>query len=289
MKLIITSFNRAQTIKTPFLEVFQNYEKILLLHNEEQRKDYLQFNDYKDIKIIVTGIDDGGKAGQIKYAVDNILSNNEWAIFADDNIDFIYGIDSTHWKNNLYLDKSSQHWGNVNSYKFDSRLSELITKADEVNAHLIGFLSTNNYYFARKKYKYYGFCHGKLTLWKKDNDFVFDNFNLRSLNDFHFTAMHLYNYGIVLINDYMHPKAKYFQKGGIGSKKARKPDRIKNINLLLAYYPELIKTKKRTDNYPDVRIAQMSYKNFIIWRYKYKKFREEYAFNKKLNKWERKT
>lgn len=288
MKLIIPSYNRPDTIKTPFLEVFKNFEKIILLHDDEQYKNYLKFNDYKNMQVIVTGCNDGGKASQIKYAVNNILSHNEWAIFADDNIDYVSGVAREYWAKDKYTFKSSEHWGNVESNVFIFRILELIAQADKVNAHLIGFLTTNNYFFANKKYKYYGFCHGKLTLWKKDNSFVFDNYDLRSLNDFHNTARHLVAYGVVLVNDYMHPVAKYFQKGGIGSKKNRKQDRINNIKFLTTYYPELIKTKKRKDNYPDARIVNMSAKNFILWRKKYKEFVKNYTYDINRYKWYKK-
>jgi len=279
MKLIIPSYNRPETIKTPFLEVFKDFEKIILLHNDNEYNNYIKFNDYKDMQLVVTNVNKGGKAGQIRYAVNNILSNNEWAIFADDNIDYIYGIDEAHWKSFEYTNKNSTHWNNIKSDIFSSRLKELIKEAERVNAHLIGFLSTNNYFFANKKFKYFGFCHGKLTLWKKDDLFVFDNFDLKSLNDFHNTARHLVNYGVVLVNDYMHPIAKYFQKGGIGSKEDRKQDRINNINFLISFYPELIKTKKRNDNYPDARFVHLSKKNFINWRNKYINFIKEYTFD----------
>jgi len=36
VKLIIPTHNRSKTITTPYLEVFKNYEVILLVHDEEQ-------------------------------------------------------------------------------------------------------------------------------------------------------------------------------------------------------------------------------------------------------------
>ncbi len=286
MKLIIPSYDRAETIKTPFLEVFKDFEKIILLHNKEQHTEYKKFNEYEDIQIIITNLDTG-KAGQIRFAVDNVLKHNEWAVFADDNIEYVYGINNEQWLHDRYEDKNPSHWGKVNSHSFVSRILELINHAETLNAHLVGFLSTNNHYFANKKFKDYGFCHGKLTLWKKDNEFIFDDIDLRSLNDFHNTARHIVNYGVVLVNDYMHPIAKYFQSGGIGSKKDRKQDRINNIKLLTTLYPNLIKTKKRKDHYPDARFVHMSKKNFYNWRNKYLAFIKEYEFDKGTMSWQK--
>ena len=281
MKLFIPTHNRSETISTPYLEVFKNYDVTLLVHNSEQYRKYKRLHDFD---IVITDIN-LGKNGQIEYAIKNLIEHDEWVIFADDNIEYIYGLNETHYKHDIYTEKNSKHWGKINSTQFGTRVEDLILQAEKINAHLIGFLTTDNWYFANKKYKSYGFCHGKLTLWRKDNNFLFDGIYMKSLNDFHNTARHLVQYGVVLINDYMHPKAKYFQAGGIGSKNDRKLDRKKNIQILKVLYPKLIVDKPRPDNYPDVRIVNYSLKNFMLWRKKYKHYTNNYKYLLEKNRW----
>lgn len=281
MKLIIPTHNRSKTITTPYLEVFKNYDVILLVHDSVQYAEYKKLHDFE---IIVTNLN-LGKNGQIEYALDNLIKHDEWVIFADDNIEYIYGLDDQHYKHTIYAVKDSKHWGNINSTQFGIRIIDLIKQAEKINAHLIGFLTTDNWFFANKKYKTYGFCHGKLTLWRKDNEFKFGKIYMKSLNDFHNTAKHLVFYGVVLINDFMHPKAKYFQAGGIGSKQDRKLDRKNNIKILQVLYPKLIVKKPRPDNYPDVRIVNFSAKNFMLWRKQYKYYTENYKYSLKQNRW----
>jgi len=281
LKLIIPTHNRSKTLSTPYLEVFKNYDVVLLVHDSTQFEKYKKLHNFE---IIITQLN-LGKNGQIEYALNNLVEHDEWVFFADDNIEYIYGLDDKHYVHDIYTKKDNKHWGKISSKQFDERVIDLTEKAESLDAHLIGFLTTDNWFFANKKYKTYGFCHGKLTLWRKDNSFLFDNIYMKSLNDFHNTARHLVHYGVVLINDYMHPKAKYFQAGGIGSKQDRKLDRKKNITILKVLYPSLIVNKPRPDNYPDVRIVNFSRKNFMLWRKKYKYYTDNYQYSLNKNRW----
>lgn len=281
MKLIIPTHNRSKTITTPYLEVFKNYDVTLLVHDEEQ---YIAYKKLHNFNIVNTKTNEG-KNGQTKYAIENLVEHDEWVVFADDNIDYIYGLNNKLSKYLTYPNKNKDDWGEIDSVQFKKRTEDLIRQAEKINAHLIGFLTTDNYFFANKKYKQYGFCHGKLTLWHKDKNFKFENMFALALDDFHNTARHLVEYGVVLINDYMHPKAKYFQAGGIGGKTARKEIRKRDIRILKVLYPNLIVDKPRPDNYPDVRIVNFSPKNFMLWRKKYRHYTNNYKYSLKQNRW----
>jgi len=280
MKVIIPSYQRPDALTTPYLKVFNNFDKYILVHNKQELSEYKKHNP--SLNIICTDIDTnlgGGLPRQRKWAIDNLVNDNEWIVFADDNIKEIHGIINDTWLKDEIFEPNLNDWGNLNVQQFAERIEFLCNYANEVNAYHIGFLPAHNYYFARKKIKHYGFCMGKMTMWKKDKNFKWNNLYISAMEDFNHTALHLINYGIVIIHDYLYPHAYHYQKGGIGSKKDRKPIRVNSIKLLTTLYPDLIKKKFRKDGYPDARIVYMSKKNFINWRNKYINFTKEYTFD----------
>ena len=290
MKLIIPSYNRAENLTTPFLEVFKDFDIYLLLHSEEQKKDYLHFNNYDNVTVIVTNIDTkagGGLPKQRKYAVDNILVDGEWCLFADDNVKSVYGVEDFIWHNEIILDKNKDDWENYSSKQFNNRVRQISEHADSVGAYHVGFLPAHNYFFANKKYREYGFCMGKMTMWKKDVNFIWNNYYTNSIEDFNHTAMHLVNYGKVLVVDFIYPIASHYSAGGIGNKKNRKQERIDSIKTIMKMYPDLFRKKKRPDNYPDISLKIMSQQKFIIWRKTYKEFTKKYKFSINNKVWEK--
>ncbi len=288
MKAIIPSYQRAESISTPYLKALENFEIIVLVHNKKELAEYKKHNP--TLKIICTDIDvelGGGLPRQRKWAIENLLQNDEWLLFADDNIKSIYGVDDTTWIKESILEKNEDNWGDLNSKQFFDRVDEISKHADYVGAYHVGFLPAHNYYFARKKYREYGFCMGKMTMWKKDINFNWNGYYTNSIEDFNHTAMHLVNYGKVLIVDYLFPLANHYSAGGIGNKKSRKQARIESINIIMHLYPNLFRKKKRPDYYPDMSVKQMSKENFIKWRYKYLEFVKHYEFDLKEVKWKK--
>jgi hypothetical protein len=286
MKVVIPSYQRPDALTTPYLDVFENFDKYILVHNEQELSDYKKHNP--NLNIICTDIDvalGGGLPRQRKWAIDNLVKHDEWIVFADDNIKEIHGITNNTWHQDEITQPNTYDWSNVGEVKFVERINYLTNYADTNNAYHIGFLPAHNYYFARRKVKHFGFCMGKMTLWKKDNNFVWNNIYLSAMEDFNHTAMHLVNYGIVIVHDYMYPHAYHYQKGGEGSREYRKPIRVNSIKVLTTLYPNLIKKKLRKDGYPDARIVYMSKKNFIIWRNKYKEFVKNYTYDIDKYKW----
>ena len=286
MKVVIPTYQRPDAITTPYLDVFKNFDIIVLVHNKKEYNEYKKHNP--DLNIICTNIDvalGGGLPRQRKWAIDNLLDNNEWIVFADDNIKEIHGIINNNWKLNSIEIPNQDDWGVMTQKGFVSRINYLTKTADNIGAYHVGFLPAHNYFFARKKVRQYGFCMGKMTMWKKDKNFKWNNIFLSAMEDYNHTAMHLINYGKVLVHDFMYPHAYHYQKGGEGSKEYRKPIRVKSTKLLITLYPNLIKTKKRKDNYPDARFVYMSPENFVLWRKKYIEFQKQFTFDVKEMKW----
>ena len=292
MKLVIPTHKRPELISTPFLEVFKDFDKYILFHDEEAKLEYLQYNDYKDMNLIVTNQpatkSGSGLAQNRKYFIDNFVKHGEWVLFCDDNVTNVYGL----FPDNLWYELEHEKLNELDfsiwkSNLFNKRVNEIKNHADLIGAYHVGFQTSKNYFFAHKKYRERGYVLGKMTLWKKDVNFVYHQ-PFCSMEDFHHTAMHLVNYGKVLICDYLWANATHFQGGGLGSKNIRKPHQIKCAKYLLHRYPELLKTKKRADNYPDLRFPNMSEANFIAWRKKYLEFIKRYEFNSNDLKWIRK-
>ena len=292
MKLVIPTHNRESIISTPFLDVFKNFDIYILFHSVRARNEYLKYNDYKNINLIVTDVpadkSGSGLALNRKYFIDNYVEQDEWVLFCDDNITNVYGLFPDDLWNKPEHEKLNEldfnYWENDLFYK---RIFEIKQYADTIGAYHVGFQTSKNYFFAHKKYRERGYVLGKMTLWKKDINFVYDQ-PFSSMEDFHHTAMHLVNYGKVLICDYLWANATHFQGGGLGSKNIRKPYQIESAKYLLHRYPQLIKTKKRKDNYPDLRFPNMSDANFIAWRMKYLEFLKHFEFKYNELKWVRK-
>ena len=77
MKLIIPTHNRSKTLSTPYLEVFKNYDVVLLVHDSTQFEKYKKLHNFE---IIITELN-LGKNGQIEYALNNLVEHDEWVFF----------------------------------------------------------------------------------------------------------------------------------------------------------------------------------------------------------------
>ena len=293
MKLAIPTYNRADIITTPYLNTFSGYDIYLIFHSEEDKRSYELKNDISKFTSVVTDIpassDGTAKAKNIEYFIDKYIDDGEWFIFADDNVVSVEGIvDEVVWQQPS-LENITRDWFGLYDFEtFDKRINEVIEKADSINAHLIGFQVSKNYFYAHTKYRTRGYVLGKLYLWKKDENFEYDK-PFVAMEDFHFSAMHLLNYGCLLLCDYLWANAKHFQGGGLGTRDERRSNHAYGTEFMSKKYPGLLKPKTRKDNYPDLRFVTMSDYNFHVWLATYKKFREEYAFNNKLMKWLRRA
>lgn len=289
MKLVIPTHKRAHLISTPFLKVFKDFDKYILFHDEEAKLEYLNYNDYKDINLIVTNQpatkSGSGLAQNRKYFIENYVEHGEWVLFCDDNVISVYGLfPEDLWKKPEHEKLNELDFSYWENKLFNRRIGEIKEYANAIGAYHVGFQTSKNYFFAKKKYRERGYVLGKMTLWKKDNNFIYDE-PFCSMEDFHHTAMHIVNYGKVLICDYLWANATHFQGGGLGTKENRKPNQVASIKYLVSRYPELIKVKKRKDNYPDLRFPNMSDENFLKWRKKYLEFLKHYDFEYKRLKW----
>tara|TARA_R100001460_G_scaffold102959_1_gene147905 strand:+ start:4839 stop:5714 length:876 start_codon:yes stop_codon:yes gene_type:complete len=291
MKLVIPTYNRAETINTINLEVFKQYETYLLFHSEEQKLKYIYANDLTGLNLVVgveSSTDGTAKARNIEWFIDNYIDDGEWFIFADDNISSVAGlVDENMWQQEFINEVDKDWFGFYSPELFNTRIFELIDKAEDVNAHMIGFQTSKNYFYAHRKYRYRGYVIGKLYLWKKDKNFVWDK-PFVPMEDFHISIMHLLNYGCVLLCDYMWANAKHYTAGGLGSKSHRRNNYAYGTEYLSKKYPDLVKPKKRDDNYPDLRFTTYSDKNFYKWLKVYEAFKKEYKFNEKTMRWDKK-
>lgn len=291
MKLVIPTHNRAELITTPFLDVFADFDKCIIFHSEEALKEYKKFKDYENIECVVTNIpasnDGTAKAKNIKYYLDNFVKDNEWVLFADDNVINVEGlITQSLWEENFLENKTANDFDLYDYKLFNKRFLEIVKHADEVGAKMVGFQTSKNWFYSHKKYRYRGYVLGKMYAWKKDNSF---NYHLPfvPMEDFHFSAMHLVNYGLLLLCDYLWPNAVHFQGGGLGTRDERYDNHKYATKYLAKKYPQLLKKKNRPDDYPDLRFPYMSDDKFYYWRNKYIEFIKEYKFNDKAMSWEK--
>ena len=289
MKLAIPTLNRPEAISTPFLDVFEGFDIYIIFHTELDKKKYEAVHDLSNFKLIVTGIEpvsDGtGKAKQIEYFLDNYVNDNEWIIFADDDVYSVEGLVNNDEFKKDKLTSISKDWFDYYDEKiFSDRVLELIGKANSINAHMVGFQVSRNWFYAKNKYRYRGYVMGGLYMWKKDKNFVID-YPYVAMEDMHFSAMQVVHYGCVLLCDYFWANCGYFNNGGLGTKSERKNNHLYAMKYLSKKYVGLLKPKIKKDKYPDLRFSTMNEATFKTWWSKYKEFRNNYTFNDETMNW----
>jgi hypothetical protein len=156
VKLVIPTHNRAELITTPFLDVFADFDKCIIFHSEEALKEYKKFKDYENIECVVTNIpasnDGTAKAKNIKYYLDNFVKDNEWVLFADDNVVNVEGlITQSLWEENFLENKTANDFDLYDYKLFNNRFLEIVKHADEVGAKMIG-LGTRDERYDNHKY-----------------------------------------------------------------------------------------------------------------------------------------
>ena len=128
----------------------------------------------------------------------------------------------------------------------DYVLNELISilpKCDLIGIKLVGLNSSGNAFYAKNKYSKYGLVDGRCFAIKK-TEFKFHS-EINTIPDYYASAYHMNKYGGNLILNYCFLDFERYAKGGLGDVNDRIHDKIKDIKLLKALFPNnfLIKDK----------------------------------------------
>jgi len=269
MRIIIPSYHRAKTISSH--KLFEKYDYTIFVHTEEERSEYLQANpDISPEKLVTTNAP-AGVANQRQWIQDNFLKKDEWFISLDDNIQEIHAVPEPHYFADelpVKTDKSMKALFETvcSPERFIEICEELAQKGEKEGAYNIGFGTTPNFFFRAKKYRYVGYVISKACVRKNvGTPFALD---AQSMEDYAYTAETLLRYGKVIVNNFVFPVAKHYEKGGIGTYEERLPRKIRDSETLMQRYPMLFRHPKKTGTDPlgELAIRFTSLKQVEKWR-----------------------
>jgi len=275
MKFFIPTYNRYDTISTH--KIFPKAK--IIVHNKEQYDLYRSNPSIRKKNLIISNAktDQFGLTRQREFVTENLVEKDEWFVFADDNIKNISCV-SDEYYNTEKIDferiKDNKYWSSVFSNEccvdiFIEKCKEMIEISEKNNVRMCSFATTPNFYFRAKKYRFVGYCIGKLILIKNDQ-LTWDH--TITMEDFRNTADHLLRFGVVLINNFIHPISGHYEKGGMGIYDERVEHRLKDVKKLMNTYPGLFCIKKRKGfvDGTDLRMRFHSRKQIENWRNNFK-------------------
>ncbi len=254
--IIIPSKGRAHSLTTPMLLDKYGIDYKIVLHNEDDKKEYLKNTKLNHEKIVVANVPYG--MSQIMKYIKSTIEENEWILKLDDNItEFTAVADDYYEKDELNVEDKTINWDEVyktkiSPTKFLTIIEKTKEKADEVGAKYVGFATTDNHYFRGKKWREVGYVLGKMTL-IKHSDAEFDT-NIIAMDDYGYTADNIEKYGKVLINNYIKSIAGHYVKGGCGTYEERLPAKLKDCEYLMKKYPKLFRYKTKTGCHPKAEL-----------------------------------
>lgn len=213
----------------------------------------------------------GGKERQIRWVMDNLLQKGEWGLFLDDNINNIWRVkDPFYSQKELTVQEKREgdSWKDIYENPIDgdhliSKLMSDIQIAERIRANFWGVASTPNFYFNGKHYHQCGFILGKM--WAMKNvPFIWPPDSLPCLEDWWNTCAHLYQYGRILRNNFIHACREFYEPGGFGSLEERIPMAQESVKMIMHRFPGLLNYKKGRDW--DVSLRIHTPKQIDEWR-----------------------
>jgi len=274
MKIFINSVDRWDSISVHTL--LDGYDWYVVVHDQEQ------YDLYKEVIPEDRLINSETRRSIIdirNYIIEELVEEGEWYIRLDDNITHLTMVDDAHYGfSTLDVQGEPEKFKDVYNTPTDfSKVYEKIvgmTKmAERTGANLIGFCSNENFFFRSKKYRDVGYIIGKAVVHRK-TDLLIDK-NLVSTDDYGYTAQQLYEYGKVLINNYICFHKKHYSPGGIGGRgkkseiyERRKANKIKDVEYLMEEFPALFRysSKKTGDAKAEIQIRFTNINQVKKWR-----------------------
>lgn len=270
VKIIIPSARRAETCTTPGLLDAEGIPYTLVLHTEEERDAYIKAGRVDPASIVVSG-QPRRIPIQRQWIQSNLVEMGEWFISLDDNIRWFNAMpEPFYWDENANANGALRYvleMAHTSASRFIRICDEMIAESARRGAYLFGFAVTDNGLFRRNKWREIGYVSAK-AMGVQRTHIDYDP-RVRSIDDFAFTAAHLYAFGRVLINDYAQAYAYHYQAGGIGKLQERIPDRLHDCRLLVESYPGLLEYKPPKGDMPahcDLRVRLTSIQQVEKWR-----------------------
>ncbi len=244
MKIFIPSYGRAHNISTPFL--LDGLEWQVVVHDKSEFNSYVK--RIPRMNLAISNVD-LGVAKQRNWILENLVGEDEWFCFMDDNIKTFWKVHPGYYEK-LHIPTElfePAFW--ARRYTIPTKpellmsvLEETKQKADSIGARLAGFATTDNPFFRKQKWRSSGFVCTKTALVKK-GALRFDE-AFFAKDDVDFSAQNIDRYGCVLVNNYIYPNSSHHQLGGIGNKRVRDAYSATEAQMLVQKWPELCSLSK---------------------------------------------
>lgn len=200
-------------------------------------------------KIVVSNTT--GIVAQRNWALDKLVKKREWFIGMDDNIQYFTCVKPAFRKKPKNITSEpppgKQTWRQIYNVKVEpaewiAELEKNMQLADTVGAPFIGVATMENPFFRVTRHSNFRFVKTKVYAMKAHPDL---RFKYEYAQDSYLTALVLTKYGRVLVDSFMHYKAKMYESGGLGDRAHREQNGLlTDLNNIVAEFPGLVSLAK---------------------------------------------
>ena len=259
MRWLIPTYGRAAIISTHRIVPEGKYT--IIVHNDHERTWYARNNTVDPAKIVVANLPLG--IGRMRrWIMDNLVSDGEWFVMADDNIEAVTILSEPHYSKQAIDFEASGVPGKVwrqrynhraSAAELQKRLTEDAALADKRGMALVGFALGENHFFRGKHYRDSGYLTTKMCMIRK-TEISFDP-DLLVREELDFCAQHHVRDGGILINNFIYPLALHYQQGGIGPEDSRIPLKLRENPIMMQRYPGLLRYMNKPGRPADVEMS----------------------------------
>ena len=249
LKIVIPSYNRAETLTTPRLLEAADIGYSVLVHNAEQHNLYVKAQRVPKARLVVTQ-SPAGVTYQRQWAEDYLIHDQEWYLSLDDNIRSLTRV-ALPWYNENTLPTQQNYAQWRDRYQAPLLMAQLVheivpeclAKCEQIGSNLCGFAFTDNAYFRGKKWLMSSPVIGRMFIRRKVG--VRWDHEIQNGDDFDQTLAHLARDGCVLVNNYVFRDAPHYQLGGLGTRRERMRQKAADTAKLIRKWPKALRKKMK--------------------------------------------
>ena len=255
MRTFVFAYDRFESMTTSRLLGDAGVDHVVLCHGGEDRDRFLEAGTIGDTGEIVATHEPRGLARQRNVALE-MLEDGEWALFLVDDLHRFSELDTYDSEPDeilpIDIDNVSswnarfKNWTDVRRLR--DRAIEGSRYCDLVGSHLIGWASSGNPLFRRRKWARNVHADGRAWAVKK-SDLRFD-VNVETIDDYYWTAANIERFGTVIVNQWILPEARRYTAGGYGSMDDRMEQKIRDCSYLVDRFPGLVHYRAKK-NWPE--------------------------------------
>ena len=197
-----------------------------------------------------------------------ISLNTSWFIGLDDNIREFTCVAKKYWNNKSNeVTDTSISWRSVyrtpcSPVNFIAHLEDLAVKCEERSTVYGGVATNENPFFRANKYSYRRFVKSKVFVMRGDGGV---HFKYPLAHDSYASALTVAKYGCVVVNNFLHYNARWYEKGGFGNRREREEKGfISQIQNICSDFPGLVAPARGKNS--ACRFLLSSEKSVDAWR-----------------------